>query len=95
VLTAHSINTSGRPSIFYNLKGLKAGDFIYVNNGSYRYIYKVISNQSVQPNDITVFRHENKAYLTLITCDNYDIKSSTYRSRITVRAVLVNVSVTK
>jgi LPXTG-site transpeptidase (sortase) family protein len=95
VLTAHSINTSGRPSIFYNLKGLRAGDFIYVNNGSYRYTYKVLSNQAVPPNDITLFRHEKKAYLTLITCDNYDIKTSTYRSRIAIRAVLVDVSVTK
>jgi LPXTG-site transpeptidase (sortase) family protein len=95
VLTAHSINTDGRPGIFYNLRGLRAGDFISVNNAGYRYTYKVVSNKSVQPNDISVLKHQEKSYLTLLTCDKYDMKSGTFLRRTVVSAVLVDVSAIK
>lgn len=91
VVTAHVTNADGKPGTFSKLKGLKAGSYIFVYNSGYRYVYKVVSNQSVKPNDIHVLKHEEKAYLTLITCDRFDNVSSTYLSRIVVRAVLVDV----
>jgi LPXTG-site transpeptidase (sortase) family protein len=91
VLTGHTVNAVGQPSIFSKLRQLNVGEYIYVYDRGYRYTYKVESNKLVQPNDITVLKHEDKAYLTLITCDAYDEKAGTYLKRIAVRAVLVDV----
>jgi sortase (surface protein transpeptidase) len=44
----------------------------------------------VGPGDKTVMKHEEKSYLTLITCDAYDEKTGAYLKRIAVRAVLVD-----
>ena len=91
VLTAHSVNSDGKPGIFSNLRSLNTGEYIFVNNLGYRYTYKIISNKYVQPDDITVLKHEEEAHLTLITCDAFDEKTGTYLRRVVVRAVLVDV----
>nr|MDQ3004792.1 sortase [Chloroflexota bacterium] len=91
VLTAHVVNADGKPGVFYGLKYLGVGEYIFIYNSGYRYTYKVVSNELVQPDDINVLRHEEKAYLTLITCDTYDEKTGTYLRRVAVRAVLVEV----
>ncbi len=65
VLTAHAVYTNGKPGIFSNLKDLNSGEYIFVYSLGYRYTYKVVSNEFVQPNDITVLQHEDKPYLTL------------------------------
>jgi LPXTG-site transpeptidase (sortase) family protein len=91
VLTAHVVNADGKPGVFSKLKYLGVGEYIFIYNSSYRYTYKVVSNQYVDPGDITVFQHEDEAYLTLITCDTYDEKSNSYLRRVTVRAKLVDV----
>jgi len=95
VLTGHAVNVDGKPGIFSKLKYLQAGEYIFVYNSGYRYTYKVISNKSVQRNDISVLKHQERAYLTLITCDNYDVKSSTYLNRIAVSAVLIDTQAIK
>jgi len=95
VLTGHAVNPDGKPGIFNKLKYLQAGEYIFVYDSGYRYTYKVVSNKSIQPNDISVLKHEERAYLTLVTCGNFDVKSSTYLSRIAVRAVLVDVKAIK
>jgi len=92
VLTAHVVNADGKPGLFSRLKYLNSGEYIFVYNSGYRYIYKVVSNKSVMPNDISVIQHEEKSYLTLVTCDMYDLKTNTYLRRVVVRAVLVDVS---
>ncbi|MBK9927461.1 MAG: sortase [Anaerolineales bacterium] len=92
VLTAHSVNKDGKAGVFSRLKSVKSGEYIFVYNNGYRYTYKVVSNTAVKPNDISVLAHEEKPYLTLVTCDNYDEKSGTYLNRIVVRALLVDVS---
>jgi sortase (surface protein transpeptidase) len=43
------------------------------------------------PNDSSVMKHEEKPWLTLITCKDYDEKSKTYKNRTVVRAALVKV----
>lgn len=91
VLTAHAVNSDGRPGVFTQLKNLKAGEYIFVESAVYRYIYKVVSNELVQPDDTSVLRHEEKPWLTLVTCDTYDEKSGAYLLRVAVRAVLVDV----
>ena len=92
VLTGHVVNADGKPGIFYRLKSLDVGEYIFVYLSGYRYTYKVVSNTDVQPDDATVMKHEDKSYLTLITCDNYDAQTGTYLRRVAVQAVLVDVS---
>jgi LPXTG-site transpeptidase (sortase) family protein len=91
VLTGHVVNADGKPSIFYRLKSLGVGEYILVYNNGYQYTYKVVSNTLVPPNDIGVMKHQEKPFLTLITCDNYDKNTGTYLQRVAVGATLVDV----
>jgi LPXTG-site transpeptidase (sortase) family protein len=57
-----------------------------------KYIFEVSTNQVVAPNDGSALKHEEKPWLTLITCKEYDEKTNTYKKRVVVRAVLVEVA---
>jgi sortase (surface protein transpeptidase) len=50
------------------------------------------SNEIVAPNDVSAFRHEERPWLTLVTCRECDEKTNSYRKRVIVRAVLVLVT---
>jgi LPXTG-site transpeptidase (sortase) family protein len=91
LLTAHVIKADGKPGPFFRLKHLGVGEYVFIDNGGYRYTYQVVSNTLVQPNDASVFRHEEQSYLTLITCDGYDAATQTFLRRVAVRAKLVDV----
>ena len=91
LLTAHVVNADGKPGVFYRLKSLGVGEYIYIYNAGYRYTYQVVSNTLVQPNDARVMGHQEKSFLTLITCDSYDEKTGTYLKRVAVGAKLVDV----
>ena len=91
VLTAHVVNADGKPGVFSKLKSLGVGEYIFVYGAGYRYTYKVVSNAVVQPEDTSVMKHEDKSFLTLITCDTYDEKTGTYLHRIVIGATLVDV----
>ena len=91
ILTAHVVNADGKPGVFSTLKALGIGEYLFVINSGYRYTYKVVSNSYVSPNDASVMKHEDKSFLTLITCDTYDEKTGTYLRRVVVRAALVDV----
>jgi large repetitive protein len=92
VITAHVYLSNGKPGPFLNLGNLVWGDQIIVHANGLRYIYQVRSVQAVKPTDMTAFKHEDKAWLTLITCKSYDEKSDSYKERIVVRAILVNIT---
>jgi LPXTG-site transpeptidase (sortase) family protein len=62
-----------------------------VYSSGYRYTYKVVSNDLVQPDDVSVMKHAEKSFLTLITCDSYDEGTGTYLRRVAVGAALVDV----
>ncbi|HSJ89061.1 MAG TPA: sortase [Anaerolineales bacterium] len=91
ILTGHVVNADGKPGVFFHLKLLGIGEYIFVYSSGYRYTYEVVSNTLVQPNDASVIKHEDKSFLTLITCDTYDDKTGSYLRRVVVRAVLVDV----
>jgi LPXTG-site transpeptidase (sortase) family protein len=91
VLTAHVVNADGKPGVFSKLKSLGIGEYIFVYGAGYRYTYKVVSNDVVQPTDSSVMKHEDKSFLTLITCDTYDAKTGTYLHRVVIGAALVDV----
>jgi LPXTG-site transpeptidase (sortase) family protein len=91
VLTSHVYGSNGLPGPFVNLSKLKFGDQIIVHAYGQKYIFEVQTNQVVAPNDASAFKHEEKSWLTLITCKEYDEKTNLYRKRVLVRAVLVKV----
>ena len=45
----------------------------------------------VMPNNTSVLKHEDRAWLTLITCKGYDETKDLYKYRIATRAVLMRV----
>jgi LPXTG-site transpeptidase (sortase) family protein len=91
LLAAHVVNADGKPGLFFHLKYLGIGEYIFIYSHGYRYTYQVLSNTVVRLNDISVFRHEEKSYLTLLTCDTFDQTTSVYLRRVMVRAKLVDV----
>jgi LPXTG-site transpeptidase (sortase) family protein len=91
VLTGHVVNANGEPGVFSRLKALGVGEYVFVYSSGYRYTYKVVSNDFVQPDDVSVMKHEEKSFLTLITCDSYDEVTGTYLRRVAVGAALVDV----
>ena len=91
VLTGHVYDSNGLPGPFVNLNTLRYGDRIVVHAYGQQYIFEVRTNQIVGPNDSSALKHEERSWLTLITCKEYDEKADTYRKRVVVRAVLVSV----
>jgi LPXTG-site transpeptidase (sortase) family protein len=95
VVTGHVYLASGLPGPFVNLNQLKYGDKIIVHANGQIYTYEVRTNKVVNPDDSSVFKHEKQAWITLVTCKDYDEKTNTYRKRVVVRAVLVKVEAEK
>jgi LPXTG-site transpeptidase (sortase) family protein len=97
VLTGHVYNANGQPGPFVNIKDLKYGDQIIVHISGEKYIFEVRKTKLVRPETTSfALEHlEGSSYLTLITCQGYNEKSSSYRFRRVVRAVLVKVEVDK
>jgi LPXTG-site transpeptidase (sortase) family protein len=91
VLTSHVYLSNGLPGPFVNLNNLKFGDRIIIHAYGQKYVFEVQSNQVVEPKDVSGLKHEEKSWVTLVTCKEYDAKTNTYRKRVVVRAVLVKV----
>jgi len=91
VLTSHVYLASGLPGPFVNLNKLKYGDKIVIYAYGQKYIFEVQTNSVVTANDSSVMKHEEKSWLTLVTCKDYDENTKTYKNRVVVRAVLVKV----
>ena len=71
---------------------LRYGEKVIIHAFGQKYIFEVRSNEVVDPNNISAFKHEEKPWLTLVTCREYDEKTDTYRKRVVVRAVPVSVT---
>jgi len=92
VITAHVWDAYNQPGIFYNLKSLQYGDMIKVHAFGQVYSYEVRQTKQIAPNDFpAVLKHEDNAWLTLITCEDYKPQFQTYSYRRMVRAVLASV----
>ncbi len=92
VITAHVYDSNGLPGPFVSLGTLKWGDKIQIEAYGQVYTYEVRSVYTVRPWDQRPFAHKKEAWLTLITCKEYDIRADTYRMRTIVQAVLISVS---
>ena len=92
ILTGHVYDAFGQPGPFVHLNGLWYGDQIIVHAGGAQYVYEVREVLQVAPDAVSsVFKHEDLPWLTLITCRGYDEASNSYKYRVAVRAVLVEV----
>ena len=91
VLTAHVYKFNGQPGPFINLINIKYGDRVIVHAFGQKYTFVVQTSMSVVPTDRSVMKHEEKPWLTLVTCRDYDEKTDTYLTRTVVRAALIGV----
>jgi LPXTG-site transpeptidase (sortase) family protein len=91
VITSHVYLSNGLPGPFVDLHKLKYGDQVVIHAFGQMYLFEVRSNTIVKPNDPSVFKHEERPWLTLVTCKEYDETTNTYRRRVVVRAVLISV----
>jgi LPXTG-site transpeptidase (sortase) family protein len=92
VLTGHVYDANGKPGPFVHLNQLGWDDKIIVHYAGAQYVYAVRSVMEVMPNDTTaMLKHETPSWITLVTCSGYDQASNSYKYRVLVRAVLVDV----
>jgi LPXTG-site transpeptidase (sortase) family protein len=91
VITGHVYLPNGKPGPFVDVNKLTYGDKIIIHANGQKYIYEVRDNKTVKPNDVSVLKNEDKAWITLITCLGYNEANNTYASRVAVKAVLIAV----
>jgi len=91
VITAHVTLASGEEGPFADLKSLRFGDQVIVHAWGLRHVYEIRDVDLVSPSDRQIFRHEERSWLTLVTCHGYDEREASYRWRVAARAVLVTI----
>jgi LPXTG-site transpeptidase (sortase) family protein len=92
VLTGHVYDAFGKPGPFAGINRLWYGSQIIVHAWGGEYIYEVRSVMQVDPtNSTAMMKHQDLPWLTLVTCRGYNADSDSYKYRILVRAVLVDV----
>ncbi len=90
VLAGHVNLPDGTPGPFADIEQLKWGDEIVLQLGGIEYIYEVRHIYETSPTDLEVLdKSDGYDWLTLITCSDFDEKTSTYNQRIIVEAVRV------
>jgi LPXTG-site transpeptidase (sortase) family protein len=92
VITGHVYLPNGKAGPFVYLRTLKWGDQVIIHSpDGQRYIYEVREVKRVLPNDGSIFHHEDRSWVTLVTCQGYNETTNTYKYRTVVRAVLMRV----
>ena len=92
VLTAHVWDALNKPGAFYALEKLGYGDQIIVHSYGKTYTYEVRRVMTVSPSNVdAMLKHQEDAWLTLVTCKGYSSSTDEYSYRTLVRAVLVDV----
>jgi LPXTG-site transpeptidase (sortase) family protein len=92
VITGHVWNADNSAGPFVYLNTLWWGHKVIVHVSGQQYVYEVRSVKEVKPTDVeAMLKHEELPWLTLVTCKGYDEKTDSYRGRVIVRAVMVEV----
>jgi LPXTG-site transpeptidase (sortase) family protein len=92
VLTGHVWDAYNQPGPFAELKSLKYGDQFYIYAWDQTFTYEVRENKLLLPNQISqAFQHEDRDWVTLLTCENYNPFQGSYHLRRAIRAVLSSV----
>lgn len=91
VVSGHLNDEKGNPGVFADLKKLKPGELIFIedkNGQKYQFIIGGSHLYSPDGNN-DVFMEKKDVVLNLVTCDGeWDVKSKTYSQRLVVSAVL-------
>ncbi|MCE1254204.1 MAG: sortase, partial [Anaerolineae bacterium] len=96
VISAHVYLADGLPGPFLHLDQLGWGNQVIIHAFKQVYIYEVRSVSVINPNDISaVVKHEDRPWLTLLTCKDYNERTGLYDKRLMVKAVLMKVEVEK
>jgi len=96
VITAHVWDALNKPGLFAGLKELKYGDQIKIHAFGQIFTYELRESTIISPTNINaMLKHEEKSWLTLITCEDYKELTQKYPYRRMVRAVLVSVTAEK
>ena len=92
VLTGHVWDVFNQPGPFLGIEELRYNDAIIVHHFNEQYLYRVREVLLVNPKNIkSMLKHQDSAWLTLVTCQGYDETTGSYDSRILVRAELVQI----
>jgi LPXTG-site transpeptidase (sortase) family protein len=92
VLTGHVYDANGKPGPFVQLKELTWGDKVIIHAWGAQYVYEVQEVTIVAKGATSsVIKHEELPWVTLITCSGYDEASNSYKYRVAVRAVMVEI----
>ncbi|MGA2113096.1 MAG: choice-of-anchor Q domain-containing protein [Anaerolineales bacterium] len=92
VLTGHVYNSSGLPGPFQSISTLRWGDPVIIHADGAEYVYGVREVMQVGPEDVgAMLQHEDRPWVTLVTCRGYKEAAGGYEYRILVRAVLMDV----
>lgn len=92
VITGHVWNANNTPGIFFNLKTLKYGDLIRIHAYGMVYTYEVRENRLISETNLNAaFHPEEYDWITLLTCEGYQLGDKSYAARRMVKAVLVSV----
>jgi LPXTG-site transpeptidase (sortase) family protein len=96
VITAHVWDALNQPGPFAHLKDLRYGDQVKIHAFGQVFTYEIRETTTVSPtNTSAMLKHQDKAWLTLITCEGFQEQTSTYSTRRMVRAVMVKVEFEK
>ncbi len=91
-LTGHVYLADGTPGPFVDLHKMYWGQKIILHVDGYIYTYEVRENRILHPWNTSVLRDDGYAWLTLITCKDYNELTGEYANRVAVRAVLLEVT---
>ena len=92
VLTGHVWTETNKPGPFNKLKDLQYGDQIKIHAFDQVFIYEIRESALISSTDTkSMMKHEEKTWLTLITCEGFNAKTGGYLYRRMARAVLVSV----
>jgi LPXTG-site transpeptidase (sortase) family protein len=92
VMTGHVYDAYGQSGPFVHINWLWYGDKIIIHAWGVQYVYDVRQLTQVAPEAISsVIKHEQLPWVTLVTCRGYDEATNSYKYRVVVRAVLVEV----
>jgi len=91
VITGHVVLATGLPGPFARLDRLSYGESIVIHAWGQHYRYEVREVALLSPIDPSIFRHEERDWVTLVTCQGFDPVSGTYRARRVVRTVLMEI----
>jgi LPXTG-site transpeptidase (sortase) family protein len=91
ILTSHVTLPYGQAGPFANLHKLNVGDKIFLHAFGNLYIYEIRSVKKLNATDPSIVQHEDKSWLTLVTCADYNEYVDTYLKRVGVKAELIQV----